>query len=248
MNPQQLQDELAALVGIEHALVVDNLQISYALGTDREDAETPLGPPSPEGREAAGRAQGIAINDMRHLKAIHGLLLRAGGRPGLGRAAAVQPPSGPAIPLGSVSPASFAAFGDRQRAIASAADGRAAALSAALPTVDPPIDPDLRQRLEATLGLMSEHAGAVEQLVTTLGTNPEHHLRATRTTPETDAERALVVVSDRWYQTLVAMVTGWLAHDELDLDLSGRAQSAMFDLDAFNAVLVTRGLIAPFHL
>jgi hypothetical protein len=57
VNRQQLIDELTAIVAIEHALIVDNLQISYALGTHREDVVTPLGPASPEGREAAGEAR-----------------------------------------------------------------------------------------------------------------------------------------------------------------------------------------------
>jgi hypothetical protein len=249
VNRQKLIDELTAIVAIEHALIVDNLQISYALGTHRDDVVTPLGPASPEGREAAGEARSIAINDMRHLKSLYEGQLMVGGRPQLGRATHVQPLSGPVIPLCSVSAAEFATFEARQHAVAETVDARFTALAAALPRVDPPLDAELTQRLEGALGFAANHAERVEQLVAPIRLpSPAHHLRAKRIEATTDLERSLVAVSDEWYQTLVAMVEGWLAHDELMFDLSGRAGETMTALDDFNAVLVGRGLIAPFHL
>ncbi|MFP5318267.1 MAG: hypothetical protein ACLGI2_08225 [Acidimicrobiia bacterium] len=248
MNHQQLVDELAALVAVEHALVVDNLQISYALGTDRDDVETPMGPASPQGREAAGVAQSSAINDMRHLKSLYRLLGTVGGRAGLGRATEVQPASSWAVPLGSVTAATFTAFEARQRAIAEAVDRRLLALVAALPAVDPPLPADVRDRLEADLTFVADHAGTVEALVSPIRQpSPQSHVRATRAEPATDAERSLVAVSDRTYRALVAMVEGWLSHDELLFDLSGRAQSAMNELDDLNALLVGRGLVPPLR-
>lgn len=250
MNHQQLVEELSALLAIEHALVVDNLQIGYALGTDRDDVETPLGPASPQGREAAGVAQSLAISDMRHVKALSGLIgMVRPGATAMGRASQVQPASGWAVPLCSVTAASFGAFEARQKAVAEAVDRRFLALVAALPAVDPPLPIDVRNRLEGDLGFIADHGGAVEGLVAPIRQpNPQSHVRATRTEAATDAERSLVAVSDRAYRTLVAMVEGWLSHDELLFDLSGRAQSAMNELDDFNALLVGRGLIPPFRL
>lgn len=250
MNHHQLVEELSALLAIEHALVVDNLQISYALGTDRDGVETPLGPASAEGREAAGVAQSTAINDMRHLKSLFGLVAMV--RPGairLDRASQVQPATGWAVPLCSVTAATFGAFEARQKAIAEAVDRRILALVGALPAVDPPLPTDVRDRLEGDLRFIADHAGGVEGLVAAIRQpSPQAHVRATRTDAATEPERSLVTVSDRAYRTLVAMVEGWLSHDELLFDLPGRARSAMNELDDFNTLLVGRGLIPPFRL
>ena len=247
MNPQQWLEQLQGLAAIEHALIVDHLQIGCALGTDN-GIDTPLGPPSAEGVEAAAAAEALATGDMRHFRALNGLVVAAGLAPVMRRASSIEPASGPPLALGAVTPATFATLADRQRAIATAVEARYAFLERALPTVDPPLPAEVTDQAGFVLTVAAGHADRMAGLAGHFGTSPPAgHLRATRAEPATDAERRLTALSDAYYQALLALLTAWFAHDdELGGDLFGRAVAAMTELDGFNDLLVTRGLIPRF--
>ncbi|MGI9021698.1 MAG: hypothetical protein ACR2HV_00400 [Acidimicrobiales bacterium] len=244
----QILDELEYLAALEHALVVDHLQIYYALGTD-ENLGAPGGEPSPQGTEAANASFLMAISDMRHFGSVVGVLVRAGRRPAFERARHVLPPAGPAIPLGSLTPAQFHAFTERQEAIASTVDARYASFESVLTSASPPLDSDLMGEIGVLLVSGTDHLAQVPGLVDPLaGMEPSAYLRATRVEPADDLERSLLAVSNRYYRTLLAILGARFTHQELAGDLFGRAQTAMTELDGCNKLLVARGVIPRFSL
>lgn len=243
LTRDQVLDELQYLATVEHALVVHHLQIYYAFGTD-EELGAPGGAPSEQAAEVAKASLSIAVTDMRHFGSLMGLLGRAGRRPSVERPLHVLPMSGLAIPIGSLTPAHFEAFVDRQEAIASAVDGRYTRLESDLASSKPHLGGDLASEISFILQTHVDHLAQVPRLVDGLaGEEPSKLLRARRWEPADDLERSLLAVSNQYYQALVAILQTRFSHQELGGDLFGRSQTAMTELDGCNKLLVARGLI-----
>src|ERR1700761_2394905 len=79
-------DELEFLATVEHALIVECLTVSYALGYDLDPSEG--GPPPGPARDAASAASLQAqIHEMIHFRDINNALVAAGRTARLDRAA-----------------------------------------------------------------------------------------------------------------------------------------------------------------
>ena len=106
----QVLDKLEDLARAEHALIVEYLTVSCALGHNllaEEDGAT-----SEEGREAASTAASLAQNEMFHLKDICRALVTAERSPDLGRASSITDASGGQVSLDPPSVEAGAAHGE----------------------------------------------------------------------------------------------------------------------------------------
>ena len=240
---EQVLDELAWLATVEHAMCVDYLLLHYALRTVLDAA--------PEVAGAVEEAMSIAQNaEMHHLARVNRVLVRAGRGPVLERASHVVPASGPPVALGTLHPGRFHAFPKGEAAVAATIDTRYVRLKEAVAASGTVFDTELLADLLALLDSLAGHAEAVRTLAGTLDdVDLPEVLRDLRLEPAGDLERDVVALSNRYYRTVVHSVAAGLAHDEaLAGQLLSVATSTMFQLDAVNAVLVTRGLVPPFDL
>jgi hypothetical protein len=241
---EQVLDELHYLATVEHALLVDYLIIHCALGADAIEDPGPA-------TTAAGDAFNMAMDEMRHIKSVN-QALRAGGRPpSVDRAAHIvpaprsgtQPASKPPIPVGSFTPDQLRTFAKRETAVAAEVDRRWERVGAVLTTLGRDAED-----IGNALGAIPQHASSVAALVGPLATlPPSAYLRATRVLPADEFERRSLALSDRYYQTIVATLPAFFAHDELS-GLLGNAVSIMFSLQSINRELVRRGVLPSFTL
>jgi hypothetical protein len=248
LSRDQVLDELEFLLTVEHALIVEYLSVSCALGYDLATADG--GPATEAGRDAATAARALADDQM----------LRAGGvvralsglRPtgAFGRARGIVDATGREIPLGPPTREQLEHLLEREESIAAAVDARYARLGSAVAVGGPEGDAfpdDLRAAVERG----TTHANAVSVLRDHLGDRPVAELlRATRRFGGTEPEKVLLRISDRTY----ALVLGALENFFGDLhgDLGGTfrlmALGAMDVMNDVNRALVHVGLLPPFRM
>jgi hypothetical protein len=242
LSREQVLDELEFLATVEHALVVECLSVSCALGYDLEADEG--GATTKQGRDAAGTASGLAQDEMFHLKGVNLGLLNAGRLAQLGRAASISSDSVADTPLGPPSLPQLQQLVAREHAIGSAVDERYTKLRPAV-TSDPVFDEDLLNELRSVIvDHGPTHAAAFATLRDSLGDlTPADFLRATRRDGADAFEGRLLDVSDRSYRLTLDALQEQFAQRA---PFSALALSAMEGLDAINRVLVQRSLLPPF--
>ena len=244
LSADEVLDELAFLVTVEHALIVEYLSVSCALGYDLATADG--GPATQPGREAAKAARNLADAQMIRV----GGLVRplSGLRPmaELRRARAIKDPTGTEIPLEPPTREQLEHLLEREESIAAAVDARYARLEPVV-TASSPGDAFLQAAVqEGTL-----HATAVSVLRDHLADQPiADLLRATRRSGSTIAENFLLRISNRTYALLLGALGNF--YGDLDSAAAGTfrltALSIMEMLNDVNRALVHEGLLPPFQM
>ena len=242
LSREQVLAELEFLATVEHALIVDYLSVSCALGYDLDAGEG--GATTQQGSDAAATASSLAQGEMSHLKGVNLALVAAGGSAHMGRADSISSASVADTPLGPPSVPQLQQLVARGQAIASAVDERYMRLAPAV-TSDPVFDGDLLNQMRLVIvGHGPVHATAFAAIRDSLdGLTPADFLRATRRDPADDFESRLLDISDRSYALTVDALGEQFAQQGV---FSPLALSAMESLDAINRVLVQRGLLPPF--
>lgn len=252
MTADQICDEAALLVGLEHALLTEYLTISCALGYDLGADEGGAG--TDGGASGASAARGLALNLMFQLKNLNRGLVDAGRSATWDRATELADPPTPALPMGPPSDADLQGILVRGPTVAEALDSRyqrAATALSALPAGSPVID-----ALQVPLESGSSHATRFASLSDAL--SPSAHdgdlgrdlLVATRREPADRFEDRLLALADGLYRLVLSALAQSTAHSD-DLAAAGYrslAVDAMSRLDDSARVLVQRHLLPRFEL
>ena len=244
MTREQVLDELELLAEVEHALIVENLSVSCALGHDLLAAEG--GATSEQGREAARTAANLAQEEMRHLKNICNVLVDAERTPSIGRAASITGPSGGQVSLEPPTAEQLRGLIKRERDITAAVDAAYARLATAL---TPGLFEDgLLQRLRSVVEAGAKHAAGTTSLRDALGDPPPpDFLRVPRRETNDAFEQRLLSVSDLAYRLVIDALRAQFAQSDV-FGFRSLATSAMDALDASNRTLAQRGLLPAFTL
>lgn len=242
LGPEAVLDELEGLAAIEHALVVEFLTVSCALGHDLEAAEG--GATTEEGRAAAGEAFNLALGAMFALSRIARVLSEAGRGHSFDRATAVTGGAHGDVALDPPTAAELERLLEREEAIAAAVDARAGRLQTALASstgLAPEVLDELRGLAEAESGHVAALAPLREALA---GVTVAGVLRATRREPADPLERRLLDIGERSYRVVVvALQERFAPGSTLSQSL---AVGAMTSLDEVTRALVQRGLLPSF--
>ena len=242
LTAEQVLQELESLADVEHALIVEYLSVSSALGGELEETEG--GGTSPQGREASKAAAILAQAEMRHLKNICNALVDAGRTPTLGRASSIASPSGDEVPLDPPTTDQLRDLLRREHAITSAVDSAYTRLARALtPGL---FEESLLGRLRSVAGAGATHAGGTATLRAALGDPPPpDFLRVARRETSDPFEKRLLRTSDLSYRLVVDALRAQFAQPDV-FAFSSLATSAMDVLDMSNKSLAQRGLLPDF--
>jgi len=242
MTAEQFIAQLDELATVEHALCVEYLSVHCALGHDRD--------PGPDAsaheqavHHAARAAMNLAMDEMRHLHGVNRALVAARGEPAVARADGVG-----GVPIGRLGAAELEHLADRERAIAAAVDAiyqRLCAVLAAQPTLFH--DATLTE-VSSLLDPCPDHSTPLTAVLQPLaGLPPGEYVRARPRDPDPESEEAtLVGGSERAYRALVPILATWFAHEDDLFQMRSIAIDTMESLNAFNELLVARGVLPPF--
>jgi len=244
LDREQVLDKLEQLADVEHALIVEYLTVSCALGHDLSAEEG--GATSDEGRQAAGAAMGLAQGEMFHLKDICGALVDAGRTPLVGRASSIADATGVLLTLDPPSAAQLRHVIGREKAIAGAVDAAYAGLAPALtPEV---FDEPLLARLRNVVEFGAAHGEGSTRLRDALGEPPPaDFLRVPRRETDNPFEQALLRTSDLAYRLVTSALREQFAQPDV-FGFRSLAFTAMDALDSSNRALAHRGLLPAFTL
>ena len=249
LTEEAVLDELEFLATVEHALIVEYLTASYALGYGLDDASaggTTAGTVS----DAANAFSNLAQTEMAHLRRINFALAGVGRDARMDRAARLPDDPARAISLEPPDLTQLRSLVVREQAIAAAVDARYAKLTPAVtsaPVFDDDHLPGLRQVIVDDGPV---HADAVKAVTDQLaGLTPEVFLRATHRDTTDPFEQSLLDVSDRAYGVVVGVLSEQFdqAKSEPLAALSPLAFPSMQTLDGICRLLVQRGLLPPFN-
>ncbi|HEY2521946.1 MAG TPA: hypothetical protein VGJ19_17700 [Streptosporangiaceae bacterium] len=247
-------DELEFLATVEHALIVECLTVSYALGYDLDPGEG--GPaPGPAADAASAASIQAQVHEMAHFRDISNALVAAGRTARLDRAARLPDDPARAISLDPPDLAELRQLITREQAIAAAVDARyvklaPAVTSAPVFTDDP--GPGGATSLGGLLGDMRAviidhgpvHAAMFANMIASLsGLAPEDYLRATRRDTADSFEQRLLDVSDRAYGVVLGVLRDQFGPPP---GPGSEAVPSMQTLDDINRLLAQRGLLPPF--
>jgi hypothetical protein len=244
LSSDEVLDELAFLVTVEHALIEEYLSVSCALGYDLATADG--GPVTQPGRDAAKAARDLADAQMVRVGGLVRPLSALRPMAELRRARGIKDPSGTEIPLDPPTREQLEHLLAREESIAAAVDARYARLVPAV-TASGPGD----AFLEAAVQEGTLHASAVSGLLGLLAEQPiADLLRATRRSGGTTAENLLLRISNRTYALLLGALGNF--YGDLESAAAGTfrltALSTMELLNDVNRALVHEGLLPPFQL
>ena len=244
LNREQVLDKLEQLADVEHALIVEYLTVSCALGHDLSAEEG--GATSDEGREAAGTAASLAQGEMFHLKDICGALVDAGRTPQLGRASSIADAAGALVPLDPPTAAQLRDLIRREKAITGAVDAAYAGLA---PTLTPEVfDEPLLGRLRNVVDSGAAHGDGTTRLRDALGAPPPaDFLRVPRRETNDPFEQGLLRTSDLAYRLVTSALREQFAQPDV-FSFRSLATTAMDALDSSNRALAHRGLLPAFTL
>jgi hypothetical protein len=248
LTSAQVLDELELLATVEHALVVEYLTVSCALGHDLEPEEG--GATSSQGREAAAVASSLALSEMFHLSSINRVLVDAGRSAQLGRASSLAGASGGDVQLDPPTAEQLRTLLQREQAISSAVDWHYARLAPAV-TTQPLFDGDLLDSLRGVIvDSGSRHGEGYAGLRDALGDPPPpDFLRVPRRQTNDAFEQRLLDSSDRFYRLVTSALEQRFGPDPLvGGAFRSLAVSAMDGLNDSNRLLAQRGLLPPFTL
>ena len=242
LTRDQVLDQLEELARVEHALIVEYLTVSCALGHNLRAEEG--GGTSAEGREAASTAASLAQNEMFHLKDICRALVAAGRSPDLGRASSITDASGGQVSLDPPSVEQLRDLLKREDTITRAVDAAYAGLAAA-------ITPDLFEepllgRLRDVVEAGAAHGDGTSRLRDALGDPPPpDYLRVPRRETNDPFEQDLLRASDLAYRLVTSALRDQFAQPDV-FSFRSLATTAMDALDASNRALARRGLLPAF--
>ena len=245
LSSDEVLDELAFLVTVEHALIVEYLSVSCALGYDLATADG--GPATQPGRDAAKAARDLADLQMVRVGGLVRPLSRLRPMAELRRARGIKDPSGTELPLDPPTREQLEHLPEREESIAAAVDAHYARLIPAVTASGPEGDTFLLAAVqEGTL-----HAASVSGLRGHLADQPiADLLRATRRSGSTTAENLLLRISNRTYALLLGALGNF--YGDLDSDAAGTfrltALSTMEMMNDVNRALVHEGLLPPFQM
>jgi hypothetical protein len=234
-----LVDELDHLATVEHALCVLYLWFHCALGDVLE--------PGPAG----GRADGLAMDQMRRIRGTNRALVGAGGTATVGRATHVRSDTGPGVELPALRPDALDTFLDRARAAAEAVDSRYGHLRGLAANADPPLAPEARDAVDAAADAGMTHAADLAGLRDALaGLTPDRYIRVRPAAePEPGSIDAdLLGLGDLYYSTTVEAVRLGMAHEDELIGLVQSTVSTMGELQGIHQRLAERGLLPRFGL
>jgi hypothetical protein len=246
LSKDQVLDELAFLVTVEHALIVEYLTVCCALGHDLATADN--GPVNDASRAAAARANALAAEAMLHVAALVRAL--SGVRPtaDLGRAREITDASGTAISLDPPG-GDLTHMLEREPAIAAAVDARYARLIPAM-AVSGPGEDAFSDDLRAAAQAGTNHADQLSELLDDLaGQSIADLLRATSRSGGKDTDKVLVRMSDRTYALLLGALDNFYGGFGGDSNGTFRlmALNAMDVLNDVLRTLVHAKLLPPFQ-
>ena len=245
LSSDEVLDELAFLVTVEHALIVEYLSVSCALGYDLATADG--GPATQPARDAAKAARNLADAQMVRVGGLVRPLSSLRPTSALGRARAIVDLTGTEISLAPPTPEQLEHLLEREEAIAAAVDARYARLDPALDATGLAQDAFLRAAVQEG----TSHATSVSVLRDHLAGQPiADLLRATRRSGSTSAENLLLQISNRTYALLLNALGNF--YGDLDSAVAGTfrltALSTMEMLNDVNRALVHEGLLPPFQM
>ncbi len=244
LTREQVLNELEFLAQVEHALIVEYLSVSCALGCELEAVEG--GATSSQGRDASEAAASLAQTEMRHLKNICNALVEAGQTPTLGRASSITSTTGDQVPLDPPTADQLRDLLRREHAITRAVDAAYARLA---PALTPALfEEGLLERLLGVVEVGAAHAGGAETLRAALGDPPPpDFLRVPRRDTDDAFEKRLLAVSDLSYRLVTDALRAQFSQPEV-FGFRTLATTAMDALDASNKALAQRGLLPAFTL
>src|SRR4051812_22494139 len=237
LTRDQLLDELEVLAAVEHALVVEWLTVSCALGADLPPEEG--GPVTDQAGEAARTAVSLAFAEMRHLSRVCRALVDAGRSPSLDRAVTVTGPAG-VLDLAPPTVADAPALIAREEALAAAVDWGYARLAPSATVVD---------GVQDLLQDGATHTNAAAGLRRALGDPPPADaVRVRRRTTDDAFEQRLLDAGDRGYALVVAALREWFGQPDPFVGGGFRqlAVQAMQHLEELDRLQVQRGLLPAF--
>ena len=248
LTREQVLAELEQLAAIEHALIVEYLSVSCALGHDLEPADG--GATVPAGRDGATAAFALAQIEMFHLAAVVRALVGVGRPVPLARASTMSAAGSVQIDLGPPDSEQLTQLVERGGAIASAVDDRYGRLLPAVST-DPLFEGDQLDDLRSAIDAGTTHhdgfVGLQDPLPDPL---PPDLLRATRREASDSFEQRLLDISDRTYASVLAALEERFTQEDLFVAGGFRslAIAAMETMNEVHRTLVQRGLLPPFTL
>jgi hypothetical protein len=244
LNREQVLDKLEQLADVEHALIVEYLTVSCALGHNLSVEEG--GATSAAGRDAAGTAANLAMGEMFHLKDICGVLADAGRTPQLGRASSIADAAGGQVSLEPPSAEQLRDLLKREQTITGAVDAAYAGIAAAL-TPDL-FEESLLERLSMVVESGAAHGAGTISLRDALGDPPPpDFLRVPRRETSDSFELGLQRASDLAYRLVTSALRDQFAQPDI-FAFRSLATTAMDALDTVNRALAQRGLLPPFNL
>jgi len=245
LTRDQVLDEVAFLITVEHALIVEYLSVSCALGYDLAGADG--GPADGPGRAAAAAARNQADFLMLRVAALVRALSALRPTGGFDRAIEIADASGTKISLDPLA-GRLEDLADRERAIAAAVDARYARLIPAM-AVSASGEDAFSDDLRTAVQQGTNHASAASAVLEPLAGQPiAGLLLATRRFGSTDAEKALSQASDRTYWLLTGALAnfyGSLGGDDPGV-FRAAALNAMDILNLLNAAMVHAKLLPSF--
>ena len=235
LSKNQVLDELASLVTVEHALIVEYLTVCCALGHDL--ATTDNGPVNDASREAARRANALAAEAMLHVAALVRALSSVRPAGGLGRAREITDATGTTISLDPPG-GDLTHLLERQQAIAAAVDARYARLIPAM-AVSAAGEDAFSDDLRAAAHAGTNHADQLTELLDDLaGQSVADLLRATERFGSKDTDKVLLRMCDRTYGLVLGALDNF--YGGLADDSAGTFRLlALNGMDVMNDVLRT---------
>ena len=244
LTREQVLDQLEELARVEHALIVEYLTVSCALGHDLEAVEG--GATSTQGKKTAHTAASLAQSEMFHLKDICQALVAAERTPDLGRASSITDASGRQVSLDPPSVEQLRDLLDREETITKAVDQAFTRLAANLkPDL---FDEGLLATLRGAMVRPGTHVAGAVKLREALGDPaPADFLRVPRRETTDAFEQGLMSVSNLAYRLVTSALREQFAQPDV-FGLRSLATTAMDALDASNRALAQRGLLPAFAL
>jgi len=240
--------ELGFLLTVEHALIVEYLSVSCALGYDLDARDG--GPATEPGKAVAAAAKNLADGQMLRFGQLARALSGVAPTGMFDRAREIVDAAGTTISLDPPIREQLEHLLEREESIAAAVDARYARLGPAVAVYGPGADA-FSSDLRAAVADGATHASAVSALRDNLADQPVGDLlRATRRSAGTNAERVLLRISDGTYVQLLNALDNFYADRSSDLGGTFRimALAEMDVMDDVNRALVHAGLLPPFKM
>jgi hypothetical protein len=253
MTRDEVEEELAYLATVEHALCVEYLFAHYSMNAPLVLPENASGAQT-RIHTAAHTVFTIAVDEMRHLRWVNEALILLGRPVVLDRAERIGRQFDRPFELAPLTPAQLDWFIDVERpsqTTSTDVDGMYVRLLAAVQRHPDQYEaPDrLVQLLKLIIDEGEDHFERFTAVKAQLaGLTPDQYLRPLDATPG-DLDRGLLALSDQDYAMLLATLSATFSlSDRAGGALLEQSRRAMFSLHEVNHVLAGRGVAPPFTM